>query len=115
MKRKLVRQQLDTTLGKFRPLLDISTPPKGWIRAIRDALGMSGRQLANRVGVTKQRTALIEKQELAGTATLKTLRRIAESLDCVLVYGFVPRNSLEETIRNRALRVARTRLARLFN
>lgn len=112
MKRKLVRQQLDTTLGKFRPLLDISTPPKGWIRAIRDALGMSGRQLANRVGVTKQRTALIEKQELTGTATLKTLRRIAESLDCVLVYGFVPRNSLEETIRNRALRVARTRLAR---
>jgi predicted DNA-binding mobile mystery protein A len=113
MKRKLVRQQLDTTLGKFRSLLDISTPPKGWIRAIRDALGMSGRQLANRVGVTKQRTALIEKQELAGTATLKTLRRIAESLDCVLVYGFVPRNSLEETIRNRALRVARTRLARV--
>ena len=112
MNRKLVRQQLDTTLGKFRPLLDISTPPKGWIRAIRDALGMSGRQLANRVGVTKQRTALIEKQELTGTATLKTLRRIAESLDCVLVYGFVPRNSLEETIRNRALRVARTRLAR---
>lgn len=112
MKRKLVRQQLDTTLGKFRPLLDISTPPKGWIRAIRDALGMSGRQLANRVGVTKQRTALIEKQELTGTATLKTLRRIAESLDCVLVYGFVPRNSLEETIRNRALRIARTRLAR---
>jgi predicted DNA-binding mobile mystery protein A len=111
--RKLVRQQLEATLGRFRPLLDISAPPKGWIRAIRDALGMSGRQLAERVGVTKQRTAVIEKQELTGTATLNTLHKIAEALDCVFVYGFVPRTSLEETVRNRALRVARTRLVRV--
>ena len=110
--RKLVRQQLETTLDRFRPLLDVSAPPKGWIRAIRDSLGMSGRQLAERVGVTKQRTAVIEKQELTGTATLNTLRKIAEALDCVFVYGFVPRTSLEETVRNRAQRVAGIRLAR---
>jgi len=111
-KNKLVRMQLQTTLARFQPLLDASIPPRGWIRAIRDALGMSGRQLAMRVGVTKQWASFIEKQELDGSATLKTLRKTAEALDCVFVYGFVPRISLEETVRRQAELVASKRLAR---
>jgi len=109
---KLVRKQLQMALAKFQPLLDISKPPKGWIRAVRNALGMSGRQLAERMGVTKQRTSFIEKQEIDSTATLKTMRKTAESLDCVFVYGLVPRKSLEETVRNQAKQVAVKRLAR---
>lgn len=109
---KLVREQLQMTLAKFQPLLDISIPPKGWIRAVRNALGMSGRQLAERMGVTKQRASFIEKQEIDSTATLKTMRKTAESLDCVFVYGLVPRKSLEETVRNQAKHVAVKRLAR---
>ena len=109
---KLVREQLQITLEKFQPLLNISTPHKGWIRAVRNALGMSGRQLAGRLGVTKQRTSFVEKHEIDGTATLKTMRKIAESLDCVFVYGFVPRKSLEETVRCQAKKVAFKRLAR---
>lgn len=108
---KLVREQLQTTLANFQPLLDISIPSKGWIRAVRSALGMSGRQLAERIGVTKQRTSFIEKQEINGAATLKTMRKTAEALECVFVYGLVPRKSLEETIRNRAKQVATKRLA----
>jgi len=64
------------------------------------------------MGVTKQRVSFIEKQEIDGTATLRTMQKIAESLDCVFVYGFVPRKSLEETIRNQARQVAVKRLAR---
>lgn len=109
---KLVREQLQMTLARFQPLLNISIPPKGWIRAVRNALGMSGRQLSERMGVTKQRASFIEKQEIHGTATLKTMRKTAESLDCVFVYGFVPRKSLEETVRNQAKQVAVKRLAR---
>jgi len=109
---KLIRKQLQMTLARFHPLLDISIPPKGWIRAVRNALGMSGRQLAERMGVTKQRASFIEKQEIDGTVTLKTMRKTAESLDCVFVYSLVPRQSLEETVRNQAKQIAVKRLTR---
>ena len=92
---------------------DITTPPKGWIRAIRDALGMTAKQLANRLGVAQQAVAHIEKGELAGSVTIKTMRRIAESLDCVFVYGFVPRISLEETVSRQAKKIAAQRLSRV--
>ncbi len=112
-KKKLIRNQLETTLQKLRPLLEISMPSKGWIRAVRNALGMSARQLAGRLGVTQQRVALIEKEEPTGSITLKTMRKVAERLDCVFVYGFVPRISLEQNLRKQARRVAKKRLTRV--
>ena len=110
-KKKLIREQLDASLQRISPLLDVTAPPKGWIRAIRDALGMTARQLANRLAVAQQAVARIEKAELAGSVTIKTLRRIAECLDCVFVYGFVPRTSLEETVTRQAKKIAAQRLA----
>ncbi len=110
-KKKLIREQLDASLQRLRPLLDITAPPKGWIRAIRDALAMTAKQLANRLDVAQQAVARIEKEELAGSVTIKTMRRIAECLDCVFVYGFVPRTSLEETVARQAKKVAAYRLA----
>ena len=80
-KTKLMREQLEKTLRKFEPLKNSSPPVKGWIRAIRDALGMNGRQLADRLGEHRSRTKQIEKQELTGSLTLKTMRKTAESLD----------------------------------
>ena len=110
---KLVRRHLDAKLERFRPLKDIKPPRKGWVRAIRDALGMTGEQLARRIGTNKQRIARIESDESQGRVTIKTLRRVAEGLDCVFVYSFVPRMTLEETVRNRAMRVASKRMGRV--
>ncbi|MEI6147833.1 MAG: mobile mystery protein A [bacterium] len=109
-KKRLVREQLEVSLQRLAPLRSVSQPPKGWIRAIRDALGMTAKQLASRLGVAQQAVARIEKDELAGAVTIKTMRRIAESLDCVFVCGFVPRSSLETTLRNRAESIAVERL-----
>lgn len=111
-KTKLIREQLEKTLSKFDVLRDSPPPVKGWIRAIRDALGMNGRQLADRLGEHRSRTKQIEQQEMVGSLTLKTIRRIAEALDCEFVYGFVPRTSLEETVRNQAKQIALRRLDR---
>ena len=109
-KKKLIREQLDASLQRLSPLLDATAPPKGWIRAIRDALGMTAKQLANRLGVAQQAVARIEKEEPAGSVTIKTMRRIAECLDCVFVYGFVSRTSLEETVARQAKQIAIQRL-----
>jgi predicted DNA-binding mobile mystery protein A len=109
-KKRLVREQLEVSLQRLAPLRSVAQPPKGWIRAIRDALGMTAKQLAGKLGVAQQAVARIEKGELAGAVTIKTMRRVAESLDCVFVCGFVPRSSLETTLRNQAERVAAKRL-----
>jgi predicted DNA-binding mobile mystery protein A len=105
----LVRQQLDKTLTLFDSVLDLAPPSRGWIRAVRGALGMSGRQLARRLGLTQQSVARMEKDEVTGALTIKTLRRVAESLDCVLVYGIVPRENLESIVHDRARTIAHDR------
>jgi len=111
-RKKLVRKQLDKTLLEFRPILDISIPQKGWIRAIRDSLGMSGKQLADRLRVTQQRVSEIERDELSGSVTLKSMRKVADCLDCVFVYALVPQISLEQVVHDRAKQVAEERLKR---
>jgi predicted DNA-binding mobile mystery protein A len=109
--KKLVRKQLDKSLRQFQALGRTSPPRRGWISAIRKALGMSARQLAARMGVSQQRVAQIEKQESDGGLTIKAMRKVAEGLDCRFVYGFIPTVSLEEMVTNQAKRLALGRLA----
>ena len=104
---KSALEQLDTSLIRFAPLREVPPPRNGWIRAIRDALGMSGRQLGKRLGVSKMRVADMERAETAGATSLKTLRRAAEAMDCVLVYALVPKTTLKETLRKQAHHKAR--------
>lgn len=88
-------------------------PPKGWIRALRDAIGMSGAQLATRMGIRPQTVDAIEKSEAAGSVQLNTLRRAAEALDCTLVYALVPNASLETAVNERARKIAMRELQRV--
>ena len=111
--KQIARRQLDTTLAKFVEAGRVQAPAKGWIRAVREALGMSGKQLANRLQVSQPRVFKLEQGEPSGALTLKTMRQVAEALDCVFVYALVPRSSLEETVRTRARTVAAERLQRV--
>lgn len=96
---KLIREQLDKTLKNFKFLQEMGMPSRGWLRAIRDALGMNGRQFAERIGVSPARISKMENDEVAGALTLKTLRKAAEALDCTLIYGLVPKTTLEDALR----------------
>ncbi len=107
---KRARKQLDETLQAFTSTSAVPRPVRGWIRAIRDSLGMSMRQLADRMGVGQSRIARIEQDELSGALTIKTLERIADNLDCIFVYGFAPRTTLEDTVRKQAVHIARERM-----
>ena len=112
-KRRFARQRLDERLLAFKPESRFAVPPKGWIRAIRNALGMPAHQLGARLGARLQSVADLEKSEAYGTIQLKTLRKAAEALDCTLVYALVPTSSLEGTVQTRAREIARKELARI--
>lgn len=113
--KKLILEQLNITLKRFSAIKSVNPPRKGWIRAIRDALGISTRQLGDRLGVSKSRITRIEQDEVSGSVTLKTMRRMADVFDCVFVYGFVPRKTLEDTLKNQAIHVAKKRMARVVH
>ena len=112
---KIIREQLDDTLRRFSSVASVNRPVKGWIRAIRDALGMNMRQFADRLGVSKSRIPRIEQDEITGGLTLKTMNRVADKLDCVFVYGLVPRTSLNDTVRKQASIVTQRRMNRLIH
>lgn len=109
----IARQQLDNTLSDYTALKQNSPPVKGWIRAIREALGMSGKQLASRLNVSQPRIPKLEQDELSGVVSLKTMRQAAEAMDCVFVYAIVPRTTLEESVRAQARKVAEARTQRV--
>jgi predicted DNA-binding mobile mystery protein A len=111
--KKLIQEQLDATLARLACMRDVQRPAKGWLRAIREALGMSGRQFARRLGVSAPWITALEKKELTGSVTINTMRQAAESLDCVFVYAVIPRESLEAIVRKRAEVLAEKRLARV--
>ena len=111
--RQIARQRLDERLSALRPESRFAVPPKGWIRAIRDALGMTAPQLGRRLGMKPQSVAGLEKSEAYGTVQLKTLRKAAEALDCTLVYALLPNAPLEDAVQTRARKIARKELARI--
>ncbi|MHB8788465.1 MAG: mobile mystery protein A [Desulfobulbaceae bacterium] len=111
--KKLIQEQLDATLARLACMRDVQRPAKGWLRAIREALGMSGRQFARRLGVSAPWITALEKKELTGSVTINTMRQAAESLDCVFMYAVIPRESLEAIVRKRAEALAEKRLARV--
>lgn len=106
-KQSLQLQQLNNKMFGFASLKQVAIPPTGWIKAIRTAIGMSMRQLGNKLSVSKQAVLDIEKREKDGSITIKSLKGIARALDMQLVYGFVPNDgSLDALIERRATELA---------
>lgn len=103
---KLKLEQTEELLRPFRRLSRAQTPRGGWVRAIREALGMSGSQLAARLNVTRQTIKDLEHSEATGKITLDSLNKLAGALGCRVVYALVPEKPLEEMQRDRAREVA---------
>jgi predicted DNA-binding mobile mystery protein A len=99
-------RHLDQRFLALRPLTKSQRPPKGWLRAIRDALGMTTKQFGKRLGVSQPRIVELEQSEVSGSVTLNTLQRAAEGLGCRLVYALVPDKPLAETVQKRAEELA---------
>lgn len=106
-KKSLQIQQLNSKMLAFASLQKVAPPPTGWIKAIRNAIGMSMLQLGKRLSITKQSVQDIERREKDGSISIKALREAARALDMQLVYGFVPNDgSLEALIDRKAKELA---------
>lgn len=97
----------DQEIRKLKPLKNLNLPPAGWVRTIRKSLGMSLRQLGNRMGITPQSVKEIEDRERNGTVSIRVLQQCGKALGMTFVYGLVPaEQSLEAMIDRRVKEIA---------
>ena len=104
IQKRIVQQKLDRLSKLNEPM-----PPSGWIKAIRGSLGLSIRQLAERVGVGHGSINQLEKREPKKRVTLESLENAARAMDCKVVYAIVPQESgatLDDIIRKKAIAAA---------
>ncbi|MDR0428227.1 MAG: mobile mystery protein A [Dysgonamonadaceae bacterium] len=104
---KLVRLQLDKQLNSIKCALNLTRPVYGWIKTLRNALGMTSHQFAKKMGVTQARVSAIEKGEIEDSLTLNTMKEAAAALNCRFIYFLLPEKNLEETVKNQAVRFAK--------
>ncbi|MGI8508149.1 MAG: mobile mystery protein A [Gemmatimonadaceae bacterium] len=118
--KRLARRQLSEGFANYSKIA--APPPNGWIAAIREALDMTIRQFATRLGIAPSNAIRLEQRERDSTISLGALRRAADALDCDLVYAIVPRhptaaapgnNLLDAVIETRAREVATAGIRRV--
>ncbi|WP_200955027.1 mobile mystery protein A [Aeromicrobium sp. Root236] len=108
------RATLDERFEAWRQLpAKGARPHGGWVRAIREALGMRAEDLANRMGVSQPTLTRLESNERRGSVRLDTLQRAADALECDVVYALVPRRSLGEMVNEQARTRALERMGRV--
>ncbi|HEY1443340.1 MAG TPA: hypothetical protein VGF51_00470 [Acidimicrobiales bacterium] len=103
--RSITRRRLDERLSVLAAHVGAS-PPHGWTKTIRHALGMSTSEFAQRLAVSQSWASRLEPAEMAGSLRVSTLRRVAAALNCELLYVFVPNEPLEDMVRRQARRKA---------
>ncbi|RKX30821.1 MAG: transcriptional regulator [Verrucomicrobia bacterium] len=101
--RQIILRQLDrhvSEMNRFRQL--VPRPSRGWLRAVREALGLSQNVAASKLNITRSAWTKLEGLEEREGISLATLRRAAEALDCDLIYGLAPREAIAETFADLA-------------
>lgn len=108
---RLKRMQLADALRAY-PKPDAAVVPRsGWVRAIRESLGMGQAKLASRMGISRQSVQDLEKAEAERRITLDSLDRLARAMGCRVVYSLVPETgTLDDLLVRRAKELAATLL-----
>lgn len=104
--KQVAREQYSQIVDSAINALNIRLPKEGWIKTVRMALGMSGAQLASRLGSNRSITSYLERSELDGGITLRKMQNVAEAMGCRFVYAIVPETSIEDLIEKQARKKA---------
>ncbi|HEY9169879.1 MAG TPA: mobile mystery protein A [Lutibacter sp.] len=114
--KKIVIEQLDRKLKPFYEIKNIDVPERGWVYTIRTALNMTLQQLGHRLKISTQGVKDVEKRELTGSISIKSMKEVAKALDLQFVYGFVSNHSsLEKFIELKAHELAEKILLKGLN
>lgn len=100
------RRHLEQKLRALSPFVNVSPPPSGWIKAIRESLGMTARQLGAHLGMSSVAATRLEQREKSRAITLRDLDRAAEVLNCRVVYALIPIDGLEASLQAKAKALA---------
>lgn len=103
---RLGMNQVERRLKKLRQSFKDTTIRQGWVRYMRQALGMTLNKLAKRSGLSIGTVAQVERSETVGTVTINTLKKMAKALECEFVYAFVPKDDLDTILKKAAIKKA---------
>lgn len=101
--KKILRRSYQKKFDLFRKAI-IARPQQGWLKSIREILGMTTTQLAKRLEISQPRIVAMEKNER--NVKISTMERIADMLNCDFTYAFVPRENIDDIIYNQAKKKA---------
>jgi predicted DNA-binding mobile mystery protein A len=99
-------EQVQSTLSGYADWVKRQRPSRGWLKLIREALGRTERQQAERLGISGATLHKSEQSEAEDRISLGQLRKLADGLDCELVYALVPRRPLTDVVQERARAIA---------
>lgn len=98
-------EQLDRSAAPELPIGEVVRPGAGWLRAVREALGLPLREVASRIAVTVPAVRSLEKAEADDRITLASLRRVAAALGCDVVYVLIPHEGSFAALAEREARL----------
>ncbi|MEY3612206.1 MAG: hypothetical protein RJB14_1928 [Pseudomonadota bacterium] len=99
-------EQVQSTLSGYADWVKLQRPARGWLKLVREALGRTERQQAERLGISGATLHKSEQSEAEDRISLGQLRKLADGLDCELVYALVPRRPLTDVVQERARAIA---------
>ena len=102
--RVLQIRALDKKTSDLKSAKNIVLQSSGWIKTVREAIGMTVSQLAARLGVTQPRITKMEFNE--DNLKLSTMKKAAEAMNCEFVYYFKPRTTFQNLVDEQAQKKA---------
>ena len=102
--RVLQIRALDKKTSDLKSAKNIVPQSSGWIKTVREVIGMTVSQLAARLGVTQPRITKMESNE--DNLKLSTMKKAAEAMNCEFVYYFKPRTTFQNLVDEQAQKKA---------
>jgi len=93
-------------------LENMAKPSEGWLSVLRKALGMSGSEVAARMGVSRNAVYQAERNERDGAITIHQMQKLAEAMGGRFVYAVIPDGSVGDVIHAQAQRKAEALIRR---